>query len=155
VPVRHRRTIVWRQNQFWLIVDELHGNGEAEAASYIHLHPNLLLENVDASTWRIQGSRAPLLLSAFGQQGHSISIGQTEPLRQGWYSERFGHLQRNTVLALHRKGALPACFGYVISRREGAQVKVVSGAQGHQINIMHERHRYSFGLSGNAIIRFQ
>ena len=155
VPVKHRRTLIWRRNHFWLVVDELSGKGQAVAASYIHLHPNLLLEKVEDSVWRIQGCRTPLWLTAFGQQGHAVVSGQMEPSIQGWYSERFGQLQRNTVLTLNGQGALPLCYGYVISRYQPAQVKVRSGGDGHQVSVAQDGHPLTFGISSNAIIRFQ
>ena len=155
VPLTHRRTVVWRRNHFWLIVDELLGKGETTSASYLHFHPNLLLEKVEDSVWRVQGCHTPLWVTAFGQQGHAVVTGLMEPLRQGWYSERFGHLQRNTVLTLHQQGRMPVCYGYVISRHKPAKVEARGGGDGHQINVKQDGHRYSFGLSGNAIIRFQ
>jgi uncharacterized heparinase superfamily protein len=155
VPVSHRRTVVWRKNRFWLIADELWGNGATTSASHLHFHPNLLLESVEESMWRVQGSHTPLWVTAFGQQGHAILMGQTEPQRQGWYSERFGQLQRNNVLTLQRQGALPICYGYVISRYEPARVKVSGGGGGQQISIERGGQRHAFGLSRDAIIRFQ
>jgi hypothetical protein len=155
VPVRHRRTLIWRRNHFWLVVDELSGKGQSVAASFIHLHPNLLLESVEEFVWRIQGCRTPLWLTAFGQQGHAVLAGQMEPRIQGWYSERFGQLQRNPVLTLNGQGALPLCFGYVISRYKPAQVKVRSGGDGHQVSVTHHGRSLTFGISSNAIIRFQ
>ena len=155
VPVRHRRTVVWGKHRFWLIVDELQGQGETTAASYVHLHPNLLLETAGDSAWRVQGSHTPLWLTAFGQQTHTIAAGQTEPLRQGWYSERSGQLLRNNVLTLRRQGALPICFGYVISRHGPARVKVSSSTDGHQVSITHEGRKFSFGLARDAMIRFR
>jgi uncharacterized heparinase superfamily protein len=154
-PVTHRRTIVWRKNHFWLIVDELRGKGQTTAASYAHFHPNLLLENVETGDWRIQGSRAPLWLTAFGHQSHTIVTGQMEPFRQGWYSERFGQLQRNSVLRLNAQGALPICYGYIISRYKPARVKVTSGRDGHQVSIMQDGERHTFGLASGAMIRFK
>ena len=150
-----RRTLIWRRNHFWLIVDELSGKGQAVAASYIHLHPNLLLESVEESVWRIQGCRTPLWLTAFGQQGQSVVAGQMEPHIQGWYSERFGQLQRNTVLTLNWQGALPLCYGYIISRYKPTRVKVRSSGDGHQVSVTQDGRSHTFGISSNAIIRFQ
>lgn len=155
VPVMHRRTVVWRKGHFWLVVDELRGKGETSAASHIHFHPNLLLEQVEDAVWRAQGCRTPLWLTAFGQQGHTIVAGQMEPFRQGWYSERFGQLQRNSVLTLGRQGELPLCYGYVISRNQPARVRVTSGQDGHQVSVKQDGHAFTFGLASDAVVRFQ
>lgn len=153
-PVTHRRTVIWQRNQFWLFIDELHGKGETTAVSYTHLHPDLALENVADSSWRMRGTPTPLWLTAFGQQDYSVLAGRSEEPRQGWYSERFGELRENVVLALHWRGVLAGCFGYVIARRSGAAVNKVShGAEGYEINVMHEGARHSFRLKGQAVTR--
>jgi hypothetical protein len=152
----HRRTVVWRKSRFWLVVDELRGNGSTTADSHVHFHPNLLLEHVENGVWRLQGCRTPLWLTAFGHQGHAIVAGQMEPFRQGWYSERFGQLQRNSVLRLHAEGGLPICFGYVIARYKPARVKVTSGRDGHQVSVsLEDGERHTFGLARDAMIRFK
>lgn len=155
VPVMHRRTVVWRKGHFWLVVDELKGKGQTSAESYVHFHPNLILEHVEDAVWRVQGCRAPLWLTAFGQQGHKVLTGQMEPRRQGWYSERFGQLQRNSVLTLRAQGGLPICFGYVISRHNPARVRVTSGRDGHQVSVTQDGRALTFGLASDAVIRFQ
>jgi uncharacterized heparinase superfamily protein len=152
LPVTHRRTVAWRRDRFWLFVEELLGEAETAADSYVHLHPDLSLEQLDDSSWRIRGTRAPLWLTAFGQQRRTDPTGVAGCAREGWYSERFGELRRNTVLAIHRRGALPGCFGYVISKRSGAEVDVAHGAQGNEVHVMHEGERDSFGLAGGAVI---
>jgi uncharacterized heparinase superfamily protein len=155
VPVVHRRTMVYYQNHFWLVVDELKGKGQTTADSYVHFHPNLLLEQVEDAGWRAQGCHTPLWLNAFGHQGHSVLTGQTEPFRQGWYSERFGQLQRNSVLRLHAQGALPICFGYVIARYKPARTQVRSGRDGHHVSVTQDGHTLTFGLASDAVIRFK
>jgi hypothetical protein len=155
VKVEHRRTVVWRKQHFWLVADELKGKGQTTAASYVHFHPNILLEQVEDSVWRAQGCHTPLWLTAFGQQSHTVVAGQTEPFRQGWYSERFGQLQRNSVLTLRAQGELPICYGYVISRYKPARVKMTSGADGPQVSITQDGQRHTFGLASGAMIRFR
>jgi uncharacterized heparinase superfamily protein len=120
VPVTHRRTIVWRRGEFWLILDELLGAGLADAASHIHLHPRLSLV-CDGGGWRIQGTSCGLWLLGFGMQRYSIE--------QGWYSETFGDLQPNALLTVETKATLPFCWGYVIFRNEAGTVKFTAAAE--------------------------
>ena len=121
VPVVHRRTLVWQKGYFWLVVDELIGQGATKAANRVHLNPELGLVEVNHSTWKIKGSTSSLWLNAFGEQDHSIVRGQSEPVRVGWYSERFGELSSNNVIILDREDDLPFCYGYVISIGEPAE----------------------------------
>jgi len=115
VPVVHRRTFVWQKQCFLLIVDEVLGQGKTSASSYLHINPELTFKPIAETVWKIEECRIPIWLTAFEQSSHSISKGQKEPFCQGWYSEAFGQIEPNEVLALHKKNILPFCFGYVIS----------------------------------------
>ncbi len=148
-PVTHRRTMVWGKPHFWLCVDELQGTGAIPAVNYIHLHPRLTLVPIDAWLWRIDGHATPLWIAAFNVQDHAIIRGQLEPVRQGWYSERFGCLSANSVLALTLPAALPACSGYVISRSRHVQVDMIGTAAGNQINVNYDQRSYRLHLTGS------
>jgi uncharacterized heparinase superfamily protein len=136
VAVTHQRTIVYSNERFWLIADQLWGEGETTANNYAHLNPALSLEMIHASTWRITNSRVPLWLRAFGQAEDSIESGQMEPVRQGWYSERFGELKSNVVLTLRQQASLPICFGYVIAAEVPIDVQVTALKGGHEIRLV-------------------
>ncbi len=112
--VRHRRTVLWKADHFWLILDDVLGKGSTRATSHIHLHPNLNLAPLADKLWQITGSRSPLWIASFGAQSHSMIRGRMHPMRQGWYSEKFGELSSNLVLSMHRQGFMPFCFGYVV-----------------------------------------
>lgn len=155
VPITHRRTIVWRKNRFWLIVDELLGSGQASADNHIHFHPDLALEWVDDSRWQIQWPASPLWITVFGERSHSIVKGQTEPIRQGWYSERFGDVQPNTVLTLHRQSSLPICWGYVISRYEPVTMQSSIAGELQEITLAHAGSTFKLRLSGQTRPRFE
>jgi uncharacterized heparinase superfamily protein len=135
--VIHQRTLVWRVSKYWLIVDLLKGDKATTASSFVHLHPDLTFEAGPDSTWLIRGRGSPLWLTAFNAQSHSIIRGQIEEPRQGWYSEQFGQLLANSVLRLDRAGALPICFGYVISRDAPARVQMIASGSGIGVAITH------------------
>ena len=171
VPVTHRRTVVWRKNRFWLVVDELWGKGHTRATNHVHLHHALALEAVDDSMWRVQGCHSPLWITAFGQQSHSIVRGQMEPWRQGWFSERFGQLLPNAVLTLHQQGPLPFCYGYVISLGEPVEAQCADATdslspelesarerchpEGHQVAVRYGQRSYTLRLPRVSAPDFQ
>jgi uncharacterized heparinase superfamily protein len=136
VSVIHQRTVFYRKEGFWLVADQLWGNGETAVDNHVHLNPELSLEMTDASKWRILNSRAPLWLTAFGEKGHSIVSGQMEPFRQGWYSERFGELRPNCVLTLHQRTSLPFCLGYIIAHDVPLDVQLTPLTGGHEIRFI-------------------
>ena len=136
VPVTHQRTMLYMRERFWLVADQLWGNGQTTADNHVHLNPGLSLELIQPSTWQIKNSRAPLWLTAFGATEHSIASGQMERWRQGWYSERFGELQSNVVLTLHQAASLPFCFGYVIALDCPVDAQVTEIVGGHEIKLV-------------------
>lgn len=154
VPVIHRRAVVWKKNEFWLVADELSGKGHTSAANHVHFHPDLALEIQDDATWLIKGCDFPLWLNAFGQQGHTTARGEMEPTRQGWYSEEFGQLRPNTVLSLHLQMTSPSCFGYVISRHP-VQVRSDIIAEGFQVSLENGECRYSLILPRDSSPSFE
>jgi uncharacterized heparinase superfamily protein len=154
-PVTHRRTVVWKKNRFWMIVDELLGAGQTSADNHVHFHPNLSLECVDDLSWQIHGTGSALWMSAFGHQSHSIVKGQTAPVRQGWYSERFGEIQPNAVLTLHRQSRLPICWGYVISRHEPVAIQMNGEGELPEINLTHMGFTFTLRLTGRAGAEFE
>ncbi|MFH1954128.1 MAG: alginate lyase family protein [Pseudomonadota bacterium] len=147
-PVFHRRTILWQKQGFWLIVDELVGKGTTQCKSRIHFHPDLTLTPYKNSTWKVKGRSDAIWVSLFGEDECSTAVGQTEPVREGWYSERFGELVPNTALILGRGGKLPFFCGYVISKQEKAQVSLqVSSKNQFQIDVkfLGQHHRFEPG----------
>jgi uncharacterized heparinase superfamily protein len=146
VPVTHRRSVIWRRDGFWLFLDGLWGKGSTRAASYVHLHPGLDFKKVGASTWQIVGCSVPVWLTAFGTDGNQVIRGRTEPVRQGWYSERFGVLAPNSVLVLTVEQVLPVCFGYVISKRCPARVEEPVDVAHRRITLVHQDSEFRLEL---------
>ncbi|HJZ78833.1 MAG TPA: alginate lyase family protein, partial [Pyrinomonadaceae bacterium] len=155
VPVIHQRTIVGRTEQFWLIVDQLWGTGVTSFASYVHLHPDFSFTAAAAKTWQIQQTRAPLWLKTFGVGEPSIVTGETEPERQGWYSERFGELRPRSVLTLRYQGSLPICCGYVIALEPPAELQVNPAASGHEVNLNLGGRSYRVSLKRSQPPKFE
>ena len=147
--VTHRRTVMWLFDRFWLILDELLGEGSTPAASHVHFHPDLSLSPRDESTWQIEGCQNSLWITAFGEQEHRIVRGQTAPVRQGWCSERFGRVAENTVLTLSRAGALPFSLGYVISKQGPSEVLAVASPAGQRIIVRHGGLEFRLEVPGS------
>lgn len=152
VPVMHRRTLLWQKGCFWLVVDELLGEGITSAASYVHFDPQLKLEELNDSTWQVKGCVSPLWLCVFGEQNHSIVKGEMEPVREGWYSEKFGELVPNTVLVLDKETNLPFCYGYVISMNERAEVYFAfTPKKCYEINVIYAQNQYKLQLGIDGV----
>lgn len=123
-PVRHRRTLLWCRDGFWLVVDDLIGVGSAQANSYLHFHPRLSPLPVDGNSWSLEGAEVPFFVTPFAFAEAICLQGQTGQQIQGWYSERFGERLANHVLVFTTERTLPQRFGYVLSRTKPATVSL-------------------------------
>jgi uncharacterized heparinase superfamily protein len=133
VPVIHQRTIVWGKKKFWLVVDQLWGRGQTSLVNYIHLHPSLAFAACGSGSWRISPSEEDLWLMAFGAHSWSIARAQRDPFRQGWYSEDFGELESNSVLALDYNDRLPHCFGYLLTGQSATNLEATKTSNGNVV----------------------
>jgi hypothetical protein len=134
-PALHRRTLLWRPNQYWLILDEVSGKGNMQAISYLHFHPKLGLDRIGESLWRTEGAGTELYVATFGEQDNALVRGEMDPQPQGWYSEFLGERIPNNVLSLRKNGELPFFFGYLIFRRSSGQVAFWTGPDFIRIKI--------------------
>lgn len=152
IPVSHRRTILWQQGQYWLVVDEVLGKGRTASTSYLHLHPKLRLEMAGDGVWRVVGGVQPFWITGFGHTSAAIVSGQCEPYRQGWHSERFGDLRPNDVLCLQNTDALSCCYGYVVALDEPAITRLSATGAGHVLNLAHGDTKRMLQFKGSGKI---
>jgi len=86
--VVHRRHVVFIKPEYWVIADEILGEGTHEWEALFHLAPNLevgLDRSLVASTQEATGANLVIAPSPMrGLQGRIIK-GQEEPFVQGWY----------------------------------------------------------------------
>jgi hypothetical protein len=129
-----------------LVIDQLWGAGTIRAANHIHLHPTLAFEQIEDAWWKIINAGLPLALVVRGDLSSAIQKGQTTR-RQGWYSERFGQLEANSVLTLNYAGALPACFAYAICRNVVPSLDISEITNGHQVLVRMQNKTYALQLT--------
>ena len=73
--------------------------------------------------FELAGGQVSMWLSTFGVEKVTKVSGQMEPVEQGWYSERFGAKEANTVLEFGAGGVGAVCFGYVVSKNSMVTVE--------------------------------
>lgn len=134
-PAVHRRTVVWRRQEYLAVVDEVIGRGETAVLNHLHCHPAVDLLPRAIDLWEISGAPHRLWVTAFGHQGSALVKGATEPRLQAWYSERFGEIVPNPVLSLSARSQMPFCFGYIIARESPARVRVENAGAGYDVLI--------------------
>jgi hypothetical protein len=121
--LRHRRRVFCLPGRFWLVCDEILGNGEYEAESFIHLHPDAALAMSYRGRTCVTARRsetARLDIVPAGAREIRVVQGVEEPQLQGWYAPRHGERWPSTVVSLVVGGRLPLVFGYaLLPRAEG------------------------------------
>jgi hypothetical protein len=157
LPARviHRRTVAWRRDRFWIVVDELRGLGSARAYSSVHFNPRISLASCGDEGWRVDGGELPLWIAAFGESERTVIGGRMGPRRQGWYSEQFGLLEPNSVLVLSTAKPLPVCLGYVISKRSAAVLEWIASPGMNRIMIRHNRDEFGLAIPAEAPPTFE
>lgn len=109
--IEHRREVNHDGVGLWTIRDEVAGSGRHLAESWIHLHPDLVVES-EGGTLRIRND-------------HGVTIAWIEPgaglrvsLESGLYCPGFGIKQTNAVVRLSVEGRLPLTLDYRIRKAD-------------------------------------
>jgi hypothetical protein len=101
-PVVHRRAFCWLPGDGLIVVDTLHGHGEHEIVSSLHLPP---------------GANGPVPFRAAALDDTRIDA------ERSWHAPYLGVREEATVLRQRRRVAPGAAFGWVLLRSD-AEVRV-------------------------------
>src|SRR5262249_11351187 len=121
--IRHRRRGLWLPGCFWVVCDELLGTGSAELDSFIHLHPDALLQAACRGRTRlvaVRSAEAWAQLVFAGVRRVEVSGGIEKPEPHGWHAARHGERRAAPVVSLGVGGELPLLLGYAILPRTEA-----------------------------------
>lgn len=118
--LQHRRRVLCLPGRFWIVCDELLGSGEHTMESFVHFHPETILEascrdRLAFRAARSLGSRVQVVVA--GAQEARIARGVEEPEPFGWYRPDYGPAAPAPVLTLATSGRLPLLLGYAIVPR--------------------------------------
>jgi hypothetical protein len=104
-PVVHRRTFSLDRGDGGLeILDELLGQGEQRAESFLHLAAGTSVERIGDHQFVLSRGEHATTLACWGTSGVKVT--------EGWVSDRFGERQRAAVLVAHIHGSMPLRFGW-------------------------------------------
>jgi uncharacterized heparinase superfamily protein len=113
----HRRRIFCLPGRFWLVCDEILGNGEWDVESFVHFHPDATVTALCRGRQSFVASRsddAVIQVVPAGAPEVRVTSGVSDPRPQGWYAARHGERRPAPVLSLVAGGRLPLVFGYVL-----------------------------------------
>ena len=114
----HRRTIAALAGGFWIVLDEVIGEGCHTIESLVHFAPNADCRigetYTDVSTESVKMRLYPYRDRSVPSCAMSCSRGEENPI-QGWYAPKFGERVPNLVLKFSSNSNLPARIGYLIA----------------------------------------
>jgi hypothetical protein len=112
-PVNHRRKVVFVKPDYWLISDELMGDGKHFIAVFFHFAPDVSIQPYGQG-WLATSGRERFLLLPFESALKFRTIrGELSPI-QGWSSSDYGHQEPTSVLIGEVEAQLPQRFHWLL-----------------------------------------
>ncbi len=118
--LRHRRCVFCLPGRFWIVCDELVGEGQWEGVSLLHLHPDVAVEAQCAGTPRFVVRRSDdawlsMVFAGIADVGVETGVDGDEP--QGWHAAVPGEFRPAPTVSLGVHGTLPLVTGYALLPR--------------------------------------
>jgi len=101
----HKRVLNFQQNQF-VIVDEIEGDGLHFAESFIHLHPEVKIIKSTDSELQCQLGEADFSIKAMDELKFDVE--------KAWFSAEFGLKVENTVVVIRKQAISPFSLSYKV-----------------------------------------
>ena len=121
VEMRHRRRIFCVPGRFWIVADELHGQGSFTGESVVHLHPDVVVRADCAGRPVVtleRSARAAATLLVAGVKTLGLAGGMEEP-PFGWHGGDDGLWRPAPAVIVRMAGTLPLLTAYALVPRSG------------------------------------
>jgi hypothetical protein len=105
-PVFHKRRILFVKPDYWLISDELTGEGEHQLKFCFHFAPGVSLQPAEHGCLASKGEERFQLLASGPECRFRVFVGEESPI-QGWYSRDYGHREPAPVLIAEAASRVP------------------------------------------------
>jgi hypothetical protein len=96
-PVIHRRRILFARPDYWIVSDELSGEGHHKFETFFHFGPGIDVERTDQGWIAHKNKERFLLVPLSADLNCKVVKGEKSPI-QGWYSADYGHREPASVL---------------------------------------------------------
>lgn len=109
----HERRIERSQNGAWIVTDAVREGSAQSATSFVHLHPDVEIESIDAEILSVICRRGDhrYRIQAFGSDGVSVIQGEMHPV-QGWRFPDFGIALPSPAISFFYRVERGSEFGY-------------------------------------------
>ena len=118
--LQHRRRVLCLPGKFWIVCDELLGSGEHTVESFVHFHPEAVIESSCHDRFAFRAARslgAAVQIVTAGSHEVRMARGIDGPDPVGWYRPGLGAPVAAPTLTLAAVGRLPLVMGYAILPR--------------------------------------
>jgi hypothetical protein len=112
-PVEHRRRIIFVRPEYWIISDELAGQGTHHLEFFFHFAPGVTIEQNDDGWLASKDGERFLLAPASPEVNFRVVTGEELP-PQGWYSADYGHRGPAPVLVGSIYATMPSRFVWLL-----------------------------------------
>lgn len=122
-----RRRVLCLPGRFWIVCDEVLGSGEHMVESFVHFHPETILEGSCHDRLAFRAARsfgARVQVVTAGAHEARVARGVDGPDALGWYRAEFGAPTAAPVLTLAAAGRLPLLIGYALVPRSEEPVSL-------------------------------
>jgi heparinase II/III-like protein len=118
--VKYRRRLFSVPGRFWLVTDEILGEGTFTGESYVHLHPDTAVRADCHGRPVVIAAREPnasLTVLVAGVRSLALAGGVDHPEPQGWYAAEGSAWRPAPVVVVRVSGSLPLLTGYALVPR--------------------------------------
>jgi hypothetical protein len=118
--LEHRRRVLCLPGRFWIVCDELLGSGEHTVESFVHFHPETIIEGSCSDRFAFRAARSlastvQIVTAGAHEARVARGVDGTDPL--GWYRPGLGAPVSAPVLTFAAAGRLPLIVGYAFVPR--------------------------------------
>ncbi len=113
----HERRIERLENGAWIVTDAVREGSARSATSFVHLHPDVEIESIDAENLSVTCRRGDhrYRIQAFGSNGVTVIQGEMHPV-QGWRFPDFGIALSSPAISFFYRVERGSEFGYSLVR---------------------------------------
>jgi Heparinase II/III-like protein/Heparinase II/III N-terminus len=112
-PVLHRRRVIFVKPHYWIISDELAGQGHHKVTVFFHFGPGISVQQSEKGWIATKGPERFLLAPLSPGMRFRVATGEESPI-QGWYSADYGHRERACVVVGEIETSMPVQFRWLL-----------------------------------------
>ena len=99
----HRRVVLFRPGSYWIVVDEVMGQGVHEIRTRLQLQPGVEAHKISDGSWTLEQDGYRIFAATTGYTSVTAKTGS----ESGWYSDRFAERTGRVVFECSAKSKLP------------------------------------------------